>query len=190
MIGINDFLEGPKHWEEGLALFLRISDNETLKQIFIQSGETAYNYARLLDELTSLAIHIPPISNPEPSRKRLYKERQQLHAQLMLLPSDEERRESAFRILEITEQLDTPDPVWRDPVWRDPVWRDPPASGGDPVPIDRIETKNPMRRLLNNRAYISKNRRRQDKVQEVTRRMQENELLERLLKEPHGKNSK
>jgi len=105
----------------------------------------------------------PTLPADDPRILILYRERQQLHAQLMVLPTDEERRASAFRILEITEQLDH-------------LLSRPKPLGPSPKP------QNPMRQLLNNRAYISKNRHRQDKIQEVTRRMQENEQLEYLLK--------
>ena len=128
---INAFLNGSRLWEEGLPLYLKYGKNAAYRTLFEQIGETPYNYEKLLEGLENIVLE-PLAGGADAIRKsaarrekstarrtatarpsvapasikKLYKERAHLHAQLMLLESDDERKENAFRIIEISKQID------------------------------------------------------------------------------------
>jgi hypothetical protein len=178
---IADYLEGPKTWADGLKLYQKYGENRALKRIFERSGHTMHNHQRLLDELRKMAGNAksssqekskpaakqkenPGLKKDDPRLFPLYRERQQLHAQLMLFRTDKERKEAALRILEITREVDRLQYEQVDKV----------------QPSTQLEMH---QRLMTNRAYISKNKSKENKQEEVTRRIQENQQIQKLLKQ-------
>lgn len=184
---IQEYLDGPKNWEDGLNIYLKYGNNEALKAMFVRSGGTNYNQGKLIEELKALMPSSKPeskvsqsktpyaravvsapgvatlgLSKDDPRLKELYRERQHLHAQLMIYRTDRERKEAAFRIMDITEQIDKL------------------QTRFEPVKQEYTESEM-MRRLLNNRAYISKNRKNQNKQEEVQKRIDENHHIEKIL---------
>jgi hypothetical protein len=172
------YLDGPRTWEEGVALYRKYGSNRTLLRIFDRSGETVYNYKRLQEEIRQLLEEMPrqarriqpqaeksPTALPkdDPRLIPLYRERQLLHARLMLYPTDKERKQAALRIVEITRELDQMQ-----------------SSGAEQV--QGASDVDMHRRLMSNRAYISKNRSNQDKQEEVQKRIQENQQIEKYFK--------
>lgn len=179
---IRAYLDGPRQWGEGVVLYHRYGSNQALKSIFARVGETRYNYQRLLDELRALlpaekpqAVKATNVAEREldalaandPRIIPLYRERQHLHAQLMVLPTDLARKQAAFRIVEITHLLDQ-------------------LQAGE-LPLEKRngiaaqDNASLLKKLLNNRAYISKYRNHQDKQQNVQQRIVENQRIEKHL---------
>jgi len=183
------YLGGEKNWTEGMALYQKFGKNEGLKRMFERIGDTSYNRSKLMEELLKLAQKPPKgkpriktvksVTRPEegdpkpkglanhPEVKKLYQERSMLHAQLMQVQTEGERKGHAFRILELTKQVE------------DFLYGRKPLKKDKALPKDRAEMK---QRILNNRGYISRFKDRPDKIDEVLRRRVENDQLEQLLK--------
>jgi len=174
---IRAYLQGPKEWSEGYVLFQQFGKNRALKRIFEKSGQTSYNHQRLIDELRLLvpdekqekkaeANRLDAVAKDDPRIIPLYRERQHLHAQLMVLPNDLQRKQAAFRIVEITRLLD------KLQAGEVPLENRIPQSEGDI-----------LKKLLNNRSYISKNKGKPEKQRQVQERIAENQKIEKLLKQ-------
>lgn len=164
-------------------LYQKYGKNAALKRIFERVGETQYNHQRLIDELRALLpakeaperaksaapkLSLDEVAADDPRIIPLYRERQHLHAQLMVLPTDLQRKQAAFRIIQITQMLDK-------------------LQAGE-VPLEQrgpMATQNQaqlLKKLLNNRAYISKYRNKPEKQHKVQERIAENQRIEKLLK--------
>lgn len=174
---IRAYLQGPKEWSEGYVLYQQFGKNRALKRIFEKSGQTSYNHQRLIDELRLLvpdekqekkaeANRLDALAKDDPRIIPLYRERQHLHAQLMVLPNDLQRKQAAFRIVEITRLLD------KLQAGEVPLENRIPQSEGDI-----------LKKLLNNRSYISKNKGKPEKQRQVQERIAENQKIEKLLKQ-------
>lgn len=193
------FLADPSDWQQGVRLYEQYGRNEALKAIFARSGETDYNWRKLIEGLEGLALtertaqsrsgqtrpgtarvhagtakYAVPPNHPELIKR--YRLRAMWKSQLVMLPTQEERRERAFAILDLTDEIESI------------LYRGITASTVDSgrtaepkaaeLPTDRAEL---TKRLTNNRKYISKFRHREDKAKEINRRWEENERIETVL---------
>lgn len=106
----SDFMTGVRLYEQtGKSL-------PNLIRMFYLKKETDYNAAKLKSELKRLLQYLPgQISKQEDKPKinlkvdnpktTLYRQRDKLHSELLLLPTDEDRYESIVKIFELQKRL-------------------------------------------------------------------------------------
>ena len=105
-----------------------------------------------------------------PELVKRYRQRAMWKSQLTLLPTQDERRDQAFAILDLTDEIE------------DILFKGftKPCDKGK-LPEDRAAL---AKRLTTNRKYISKFRDRADKLDQIKERRAENQQIEQLLESP------
>lgn len=170
------WLEGSQDYEEGVALYQRLGHDTTLKKV-LAMGKSSFTANKLLAAITELhqsygekmadVVECKPQETSEELRT-LYRERSMLHNQLFVLPSQSDRKRVAFKILSLTDKIER--------ILYQGEEEAPAAPAA--LPKDRAAM---MRLLTNNRAYISKNKHRDNKKGECQRRMEQNQEIEKLI---------
>lgn len=201
---IESYLSGPKEYEAGLNLYLEYGPSQVLKKILLL-GATAYNHSKMIEALKDI-LHKAKESKParpegspaqapaalstqkgrapkrvskqreskpengrfvvspnHPELIRLYRERSALKAEIPHYKSQEKRKEAAFRILYIGEHIERI------------LFTGLP---GDNLPEDRAQL---VKTFENNRKYLSKNKGRPEKFDELERRSKENTAIQNIL---------
>lgn len=177
---IQTWLDGPQTFEEGLALYKQYGANSALLSIFQRSGPTTYNCEKLEQELSSLLSNVanqqkrvvaPVVPEPEPVSAydprvlALIRARSHYHAQLTAVGHEADRMQLAFQILDLTDKIEILLGV------KAAMAR--PEKPAD-LPTDRAEM---VKRLQNNRSYISRYKSSPLQAAEVQARVEENEAI-------------
>lgn len=177
---IESWLDGPQTFEEGLTLYKQYGGNSALLSIFLRSGATAYNCEKLEKELRALlekaievkasSPQIPAIPKAlslyDPEILALIRERSHYHAQLTAVSGQAARQQLAFQILELTDKIEILLGVQQVmPAVRVNVRE---------LPTDPVEM---LKRINNNRSYISRYKDSPLKAEDVRARMEENKML-------------
>jgi tRNA nucleotidyltransferase/poly(A) polymerase len=175
---IQQWLKSEQDYETGVQLYEEHGTKETYKQLF-RLRKSSFSEKKLLDLLQEIAREQAP-AEPEPEKEKhppkvleLIRLRSVLHQQLFHLTAKSDRHKIAKQILAIGDKLDR--------------W----YQKGE-MPLDEetrsIEADIPANAwemhlaFGSNRAYITKNKKSEDKQGEVSRREQQNALIEERLK--------
>lgn len=174
---IEKWLETPDY-QAGIELYRKLGGNDPTMLSIFSLSETSFTRSKLEEALKSLL--------PEPKEKEakeektpkpvvdLIRERSQLHELAFNTKSKSDRHKIAVRILSITKILDR--------------WYDhgqlPDAQAENKLPEQDIPSNAWDLHMMinNNAAYITKNKKREDKKGEVMRRERQNSAIEERLK--------
>jgi hypothetical protein len=174
MEAIQQWLQSELDYQEGLELYEEHGNSTALLSV-LRMGNNSFTQKKLYEAMAAL---VAPVAAPVPVQEvkqdlnplliPLYRERTMLHAQLMALPSQSDRKRVALKVLSLTEKIEK---ILDKGEAEEEVTT-------VPLPEDRAAL---VIRLGNNRKYISKNQHREDKKGEVQRRRDENIRIERIL---------
>jgi hypothetical protein len=186
------WLNSDRDFDTGLALLEQLQGESALVLVMKASGSTKYNREKLATTLQQQIDHqvghpVTAISSVtrttareieiklnastkapvSPELKALYDERSQLHAQLKVLATDQERQVAAFRILELTDQIDA-------------ILDPKPAAAAAPA-VELTGSAEMMRKLTNARSNRTKLKKNPDRADDLAKCEQEIEQLEKAL---------
>jgi hypothetical protein len=200
-MGIQEWLLSSRDFETGRQLYEQFGSSAVLKKMFTQ-GATVFNREKLAKELAAMVVTAPvatvialpkPVTAPVPAPAKtvsdptkkvleqiqpLLEERRHHHTRLEMVYTSAERRELAFRILELSEQLT---PLWE-------LYNFAKAHGQLPeqpkpagLPVNQAEL---VQHRNNLRSLITKLRKKPHRLNDLLAKEKELEEVERII---HGK---
>lgn len=177
-MSVKEWLKSEQDYFKGVDLYEQHGDNSTLKTLF-RIRKTSFSEKKLLESLQAIAGKEEP--KPEEKEKfppkvlELIRKRSVLHNNLVHTnpTAVSNRYEIAKSIIAITKKLDR---------W---YQNGELPEEDQPDPVQQLPTNGWELHALfgNNRSYITKNKKAEDKQAEVQKREQENGLIEARLKE-------
>lgn len=179
-MSIKEWLESDQEYNQGVQLYEEHGENATLKSFF-RIRKTSYSEKKLLEGLQAIADkEAPEKEEKEPKLPakvlELIRLRSVLHNNLVNTSTTamKNRHELCRRIVNITKKLDR---------WY--KHQELPGDDDQPDPAQELPANGwELHGLFcNNRSYIAKNKKSEDKQGEVQNREQQNALIESRLKE-------
>lgn len=171
---IEAWLNGDQDYSDGVTLYEQHGKDGAVLSL-LKLGQSSFTEKKLLVVLSEMC---PKEAEPAPSKKTmpdkvldLIRKRSIYHNNLFNTPSPSDRKKLAFAILSITQKLDKYFDKGEDP--------DQPASDPE-LPANGWE----MHQIFNNnRSYLTKNKKSEEKKAEIARREQQNATIAERLKE-------